>query len=239
MGKMEEYKHKILIVDDEPQIRRLLSMALESNGYRVSEAVNAKDGLLQASMVRPDVVLLDLGLPDDEGLMVLRRLREWSEVPVIVLTVRDDEQTKVIALDDGADDYITKPFNTGELLARIRVALRHSMKIETPPVFCSGSMSVDLPARVVRMAGEEIKLTATEYSILALLIRHAGKVLTHNFIMKEIWGIHYADNFQTLRVHVAQLRRKIEENPAIPKMLITEPGVGYRLKVLETKKASD
>jgi len=230
---MDNYKYKILIIDDEPQIRRLLKMALESNDYKVFEAINAKEGLLQSTMTRPDVILLDLGLPDNGGLSVLKQLREWSTIPIIVLTVQDDEQTKITALDNGADDYITKPFNTGELLARIRVTLRHSFKIEESPVFKSGKLQVDQNARVVKFNNEEIKLTTTEYAILALMIRHAGRVLTHNFIMKEIWGIHYADNFQTLRVHVAQLRRKMEENPSIPQLLITEPGVGYRLKILE------
>jgi len=230
---MDNYKYKILIIDDEPQIRRLLKMALESNDYKVSEAINAKEGLLQSTMTRPDVILLDLGLPDNGGLSVLKQLREWSTIPIIVLTVQDDEQTKITALDGGADDYITKPFNTGELLARIRVTLRHSFKTDESPVFKSGKLQVDQNARVVKFNNEEIKLTTTEYAILALMIRHAGRVLTHNFIMKEIWGIHYADNFQTLRVHVAQLRRKMEENPSIPQLLITEPGVGYRLKILE------
>lgn len=227
---MDNLKYKVLIIDDEPQIRRLLKMALESNDYRVFVAENAKEGLLQISMTRPDVILLDLGLPDNGGLSVLSQLREWSVTPVIVLTVQDDEQTKITALDGGADDYITKPFNTGELLARIRVALRRSLKTDESPLFCSGKLVVDQNARVVKFNDEEVKLTATEYSILALMIRHAGRVLTHNFIMKEIWGIHYADNFQTLRVHVAQLRKKVEENPSIPQMIITEPGVGYRLK---------
>jgi len=229
---MDIKKYKILIIDDEHQIRRLLKMALEANDYRVVEAENAKEGLLQITMTRPDVILLDLGLPDNGGLHVLSQLREWSVIPVIVLTVQDDEQTKITALDSGADDYITKPFNTGELLARIRVALRRSLKTEESPVFCSGKLQVDQNARVVTFNNEEIKLTATEYSILALMIHHAGRVLTHNFIMKEIWGIHYADNFQTLRVHVAQLRKKIEDNPSIPQLIITEPGVGYRLKAV-------
>jgi len=229
---MDSIKYKVLIIDDEPQIRRLLKMALESNDYRVFVAESAKEGLLQTTMTRPDVILLDLGLPDNGGLSVLSQLREWSAIPVIVLTVQDDEQTKITALDGGADDYITKPFNTGELLARIRVALRRSLKTDESPVFCSGKLQVDQNARVVKFNNEEVKLTATEYSILALMIRHADRVLTHNFIMKEIWGIHYADNFQTLRVHVAQLRKKIEENPSIPQLIITEPGVGYRLKVV-------
>ena len=229
---MDSNKYKILIIDDEPPIRHLLKMALEANDYKVFEADNAKNGLLQTTMTRPDVILLDLGLPDHGGLSVLNQIREWSTTPIIVLTVQDDEETKILALDGGADDYITKPFNTGELLARIRVSLRRSLKIDEFPVFRSGCLVVDQTARVVTVNEEEVKLTATEYSILALMIRHAGRVLTHNLIMKEIWGIHYADNFQTLRVHVAQIRRKIEQNPSIPQLLITEPGVGYRLKII-------
>jgi two-component system KDP operon response regulator KdpE len=229
---MDSNKYKILIIDDEPPIRHLLKMALEANDFKVFEAENAKNGLLQTTMTRPDVILLDLGLPDHGGLSVLNQIREWSTTPILVLTVQDDEETKIAALDGGADDYITKPFNTGELLARIRVSLRHSLKIDEFPVFRSGCLVVDQTARVVTLNEEEVKLTATEYSILALMIRHAGRVLTHNFIMKEIWGIHYADNFQTLRVHVAQIRRKIELNPSIPQLLITEPGVGYRLKIV-------
>lgn len=229
---MDKNKYKILIIDDEPPIRHLLKMALEANDFKVFEADNAKNGLLQTTMTRPDVILLDLGLPDHGGLSVLNQIREWSTTPIIVLTVQDDEETKISALDGGADDYITKPFNTGELLARIRVSLRRSLKIDEFPVFRSGGLIVDQAARVVKVNEQEVKLTATEYSILALMIRHAGRVLTHNFIIKEIWGIHYADNFQTLRVHVAQIRRKIELNPSIPQVLITEPGVGYRLKIL-------
>jgi two-component system KDP operon response regulator KdpE len=229
---MESNKYKVLIIDDEPQIRRLLKMALESNDYKVYESDTGKDGLLSVTMNRPDVILLDLGLPDKEGLSVLTQLREWSAIPVIVLTVRDEEQIKIAALDGGADDYITKPFNTGELLARMRVALRRLYKMDESPVFKSGTLSVDLNARIVKVKDEEVKLTATEYAILALMIKYSGRVLTHNFLIKEIWGIHYPDNFQILRVHVAQLRKKIEENSSIPKILITEPGVGYRLKII-------
>ena len=230
---MESTKYKILIIDDEPQIRRLLTMALESNGYKVIEAENGKNGLLSVTMNRPDVVLLDLGLPDNDGLSVLSQLRAWSTIPVLVLTVQDEEQTKILALDGGADDYITKPFNTGELLARIRVALRRSFKTDESPIFRSGRLLVDQNTRIVKVGDEEIKLTVMEYSILALLIKHAGRVLTHNFIIKEIWGIHYPDNYQILRVHVAQLRKKMEMNASIPQILITEPGVGYRLKIIE------
>jgi len=225
-------KFKILVIDDEPQIRRLLNLTLEANDFKVLEANTGKEGLVSASMHHPDIVLLDLGLQDMDGLTVLKQLREWSHTPVIVLTVQDTEEAKINMLDAGADDYITKPFNTGELLARIRVALRHSLKLEESPVFSSGHLYVDLSARTVKINGQEIKLTATEYSLLTLFVQHSGKVLTHTFIIKEIWGNPYADNTQILRVHIAQLRKKIEKNPAIPELLITEPGVGYRLKIL-------
>lgn len=227
---MDNSKYKVLIVDDEPQIRRLLNMSLEANGYRVFEAENGKEGLLSVAMNHPDVVLLDLGLPDNSGLTVLSQLREWSKVPVIVLTVQDEEETKILALDGGADDYITKPFNTGELLARLRVALRRSFKLDESSEFRSANLFVDLSRRIVKSEDVEVKLTAIEYSILILLIKYAGRVLTHNFIMREIWGVHYTDNFQILRVHIAQIRKKIELNPSIPQVLITEAGVGYRLK---------
>jgi two-component system KDP operon response regulator KdpE len=221
---------KILIIDDEPQIRRLLRITLEANHFKVLEAENSQEGLLSATMNQPDVVLLDLGLPDQDGLTTLRRLREWSSVPVIVLTVQDEEGVKIGALDHGADDYVTKPFNTGELLARIRVALRHNLKTGESPVLTSGPIWIDLNARVVKVKGEEIKLTATEYSLLALFMRNSGKVLTHAHICREIWGNPYADNAQVLRVHITQLRKKIEQNPSIPALLITEPAVGYRLR---------
>ncbi len=223
-------KYKILIVDDEPPIRRLLTITLEANEYKVFEAEDGKNALLTASMYSPDIILLDLGLPDESGLWVLRQFRQWSKTPIIVLTVMDDEQTKITALDEGADDYVTKPFNTGELLARIRVALRHSQRTEESSLFVSGHLSVDLIARVVKIGDDEIKLTATEYALLALFVKHSGRVLTHSFIMKEIWENPYSDNTQILRVHVGQLRKKIEKNPAMPELLITESGVGYRLK---------
>ena len=225
-------KFKILIVDDEPQVRRLLRLSLEANDFKVIEAADGQEGLLAASMHHPDIILLDLGLPDMDGLSALKQLREWSQVPVIVLTVQDAEDTKINILDSGADDYVTKPFNTGELLARIRVSIRHSMKLDESPVFASGHLQVDLNLRIVKVNEQEIKLTATEYSLLVLFIRHAGKVLTHTHIIKEIWGVPYTDNAQILRVHIAQLRKKIERNPTLPELLVTEPGVGYRFKVL-------
>ncbi|MEI6681170.1 MAG: response regulator [Bacteroidota bacterium] len=223
-------KQKVLIIDDEPQIRRLLRITLEANQFRVLEAENSHEGLLSVSMNQPDVVLLDLGLPDLDGLATLRKLREWSTVPVIVLTVLDDEGVKIEALDHGADDYVTKPFNTGELLARIRVALRHASKTGDSPVITNGSIWIDLNARLVKVKGEEVKLTATEYSLLSLFMRNSGKVLTLAHICREIWGNPYADNAQVLRVHITQLRKKIEQNPSIPALLITEPAVGYRLR---------
>jgi two-component system, OmpR family, KDP operon response regulator KdpE len=225
-------KFRILIIDDEPQIRKLLRISLEANDFKVFDIGNGKDGLVEVAMNHPDVVLLDLGLPDEDGVEILKNLREWSTVPVIILTVEDSEPIKVKALDLGADDYVTKPFNTAELLARIRVAIRHSYKIDESPVFINGNLEVDLSLRTVKIGGQEIKLTALEYSILALFVRNAGKVLTHNYIIKDIWGNPYSENAQILRVHVAQLRKKIEKNPSIPEILLTESGVGYRLKVL-------
>ena len=219
----------ILIIDDESQIRRLLRISLEANEFKVLEAQSGHEGLIAIAMNHPDVILLDLGLPDEDGLVILKKIREWSTIPVIVLTVEDSEQIKVNALDIGADDFVTKPFNTAELLARIRVAIRHSFKIDESPVFTEGDLEVDLSLRMVRVCGQEVKLTALEYSILALFVRNAGKVLTHKYIIKEIWSNPYADNAQILRVHVAQLRKKIEKNPAIPEILVTESGVGYRL----------
>jgi two-component system, OmpR family, KDP operon response regulator KdpE len=225
-------KYRVLIIDDEPQIRRLLRMALEANHFTVLEEENGRDGLLAASMKHPDAILLDIGLPDKDGVEILKQLREWSSVPVIILTVKDDEEIKVEALDHGADDYVTKPFNTPELLARIRVAIRHSLKTDESPVFTSGPLWIDMNARLVKVGDEEIKLTATEYNLLALFVRNSGKVLTHSLICREIWGNPYADNAQVLRVHIAQLRKKIERDPSVPELLITEPAVGYRLKVL-------
>ena len=232
---MEEskIKYKILIIDDEPQIRRLLRMTFEANNYKVFDESSGKNGLLSIAMNHPDVILLDLGLPDDDGISILKKLREWSKIPVIVITVQDDENIKINALDSGADDYITKPFNTGELLARIRVAIRHSLKLDESPVFKSGNMVIDLSLRIVKINNNEIKLTATEYSLIAMFAKNAGKVLTHSHITKEIWIHPYTENLQILRVHIAQIRKKIEKNPSIPELLITEPGVGYRLRIIE------
>lgn len=217
-----------LVIDDEPQMRRLLRVTLEANGYRVIEALTGEGGVVLAAQWRPDVVLLDLGLPDLDGIMVLKRLREWSKVPVIVLTVRDREEEKIAALDNGADDYVTKPFNTGELLARLRVALRHAQPVPETTVFHSGDLEVDLTARAVTLKGKEVKLTPTEYALLRLFIRHAGKVLTHRQLLTEVWGRNAMERTDYLRVHIAHLRNKIEAEPANPKFIVTESGVGYR-----------
>ena len=222
-------KSTALVIDDELQMRRLLRVCLEANGYRVSEAATGKDGIAEAAQHPPDVVILDLGLPDMEGVAVLKRLREWSRVPVVVLSVRDREEDKIAALDAGADDYVTKPFSSGELLARLRVAQRHAAPTSETTVFRSGQLEVDLAARVVKLKGKEVKLTVTEYSLLRLFVQHAGKVLTHRQILREVWGPNYVEQTHYLRVYLAHLREKLEDNPAQPELLTTEPGVGYRM----------
>jgi two-component system, OmpR family, KDP operon response regulator KdpE len=218
-----------LIIDDEVQIRRLLKISLEANGYKVFEAENGELGLAEAAQRRPDIVVLDLGLPDMDGVAVLKRLREWSNVPVVVLSVRDREDDKIAALDHGADDYLTKPFGTGELLARLRVAQRHAKPGPDEAVFKSGHLEVDLVARTVKVKDKPIKLTATEYALLQMFVRHAGKVLTHRQILKEVWGPTYLEQTHYLRVYMTHLRDKIEEIPSQPELLITESGIGYRL----------
>jgi len=231
--KHPEPNNVALVIDDEPQIRRLLRVTLEGNGYRVHDAATGQDGIVQAAQRRPDVVLLDLGLPDLDGVEVLRRLREWSQVPVIILSVREREEEKIAALDAGADDYVTKPFNTGELLARVRAALRHSQPQGADALFRSGSLEVDLSARVVRKNGAEVKLTPTEYALLRLLVTHAGKVLTHRQLLTEVWGPKAIGQSHYLRVHVAHLREKLEDNPAEPELIRTEPAIGYRFILAE------
>ncbi len=220
----------ILIIDDEEQMRRLLTITLEASGYRVSEADTGKGGIVQAAMVRPDLILLDMGLPDMEGVEVLRSVRAWSTVPVLILSVRGSEQDKVMMLDAGADDYVTKPFSPHELLARVRVALRHAATkgMETPRVSV-GDVEIDLAARVVKKAGSPVKLTSTEYGIIRFLAQHEGRVLTYSQILREVWGNQYADATHYVHVHVAALRRKIEDNPSRPALILTESGVGYRL----------
>jgi two-component system KDP operon response regulator KdpE len=224
-----EQKTNALVIDDEPQIRRLLRITLEGNGYRVFDAATGSDGVLQAAQSRPEIILLDLGLPDMDGIEVLKRLREWSRVPVLVLTVKDREADKITALDAGADDYITKPFSTGELLARLRAALRHSRPQGVDAVFRSGDLEVDLASRVVKKRGQEVRLTPIEYSLLRLFVTHAGKVLTHRQLLTEVWGANSAEQTHYLRVHIAHLREKIEKDPDLPSLIVTEPGIGYRL----------
>jgi len=229
MSDKATLKPTVLVIDDEVQIRRLLKVCLEANRYRVVEAATGQEGITVAAQYPPDVVILDLGLPDLDGVTVLKRLREWSRVPVVVLSVRDREEDKIAALDNGADDYVTKPFSTGELLARLRVAQRHAAPGSEITVFCSGAVTVDLTSRVVTRDGKEVKLTATEYSLLRLFVRHAGKVLTHQQILREVWGPNSTDQTHYLRVYIAHLREKLEAEPAQPRLIITEPGVGYRL----------
>jgi two-component system KDP operon response regulator KdpE len=227
----EKSQSVVLVIDDEVQIRRLLKISLEAGGYKVYEAANGQEGLAEAAQRRPDVVLLDLGLPDMDGVTVLKRLREWSQVPVVVLSVRDQEDDKVAALDNGADDYLTKPFGTAELLARLRVAQRHAKPTADQAVFKMAQLEVDLPARLVKVNGQPVKLTATEYALLQLFVKHAGKVLTHRQILKEVWGPTYTEQTHYLRVYMTHLREKIEANPSEPELLITESGIGYRLAV--------
>jgi two-component system KDP operon response regulator KdpE len=229
MNNSTPHKPIALVIDDEVQIRRLLRVCLEGNGYRVNEAASGQEGITQAAQHPPDVVLLDLGLPDLDGVTVLKRIREWSRVPVVVLSVKDREDDKVAALDNGADDYVTKPFGTSELLARLRVAHRHALPSAESPVFRSGDLEADLTTRVVKLKGQEVKLTATEYSLLRVFVQHAGKVLTHQQILKEVWGPNQVNQTHYLRVYIAHLREKLESDAANPRLIITEPGVGYRL----------
>jgi len=217
-----------LVIDDEPQIRRLLRVTLEASGYAVLDAATGQDGIVQAAQGRPDIILLDLGLPDLDGVEVLKRIREWSRVPVIILSVRDREHDKIAALDAGADDFVTKPFSSGELLARLRTTLRRSQPQLAGAIFHAGKIEVDLAARIVRKAGAEIKLTPTEYALLRLLVVHAGKVMTHRQLLTEVWGPNAVEQTHYLRVHIAHLREKLEDDAARPKFIHTEPAVGYR-----------
>jgi two-component system, OmpR family, KDP operon response regulator KdpE len=223
----------ILIIDDEVQIQRLLEITLQSNGYAVKEATTAKEGLITAASHPPDLILLDIGLPDDSGHNVLKQLREWYTKPIIILSVQSSEEDIVTALDNGANDYLVKPFRTGELLARIRTALRASVLENSEPVLHYNGLEIDLSLRTVKKNGELLKLTTTEYSLLTLFIKNEGRVLTHHFLLKEIWGPSFINESQYLRVYIAQLRKKIETNPNRPEYLITEPGVGYRFSAKE------
>jgi two-component system KDP operon response regulator KdpE len=221
----------VVVIEDEPQIRRFLRATLQAQGYRLFEAATGADGLIEAASRQPEVVIIDLGLPDMDGLEVIRRLREWSSVPIIVLSARGGERDKVTALDAGADDYIEKPFGTDELLARLRVALRHAAggAREQDAVFKVGELQVDQGRRRVQLEGKEVHLTPIEYRLLTTMVRHAGKVLTHRQLLREVWGPNHTEDAHYLRVFMAQLRRKIERDPAQPRYLLTEPGVGYRL----------
>jgi two-component system KDP operon response regulator KdpE len=226
-------KPLVLIVEDEPQMRKFVRIALESHDYRVLEASSAAEGIQHASVHTPDLVILDLGLPDADGMEVTRRLREWSPVPILVISARGQEDSKVKALDDGADDYLTKPFGAAELLARIRVALRHaarSRETVSTVVTIGDDVRIDLAKRVVVVRGDEVHLTPIEYKLLAELVKHAGMVMTHRHLLERVWGPGHAHQMQYLRVYMTQLRHKLEVDPARPKFLVTEPGVGYRLK---------
>ncbi len=222
---------RILVVDDERSIRRFLKISLGSQ-YEVFEAANGEEALQSAVMEHPDLVILDLGLPDMDGAEVTRRLREWTQIPIIVISVREREEDKIAALDAGADDYLTKPFGMGELMARIRVAMRRSVQVEDEPVFELGDLSVDLARRLVALRGEPVTLTPTEYDILRALIQYAGKVLTHRQLLRAVWGTAYENETHLLRVNVSNLRAKIEADASRPQYILTEPGVGYRLKSL-------
>lgn len=221
----------ILIIDDEQAIRRFLGISLAAHGYHVEEASTGETGETRAALLRPDLIILDMGLPDRDGLTVLKSLREWTSTPVIVLSVRNADSDKVNALDAGADDYLTKPFSLEELLARLRVALRHAQGKAESPICTFGRLTIDMGRRVVLRDGQAVKLTPTEYALVRLLVRHAGKVLTHQQLLREVWGPEYIHELHYLRVYFAQLRQKLEDDPAFPRHFVTESGVGYRLIV--------
>ncbi len=221
---------RVLVIDDESAIRRFLRVALSSSAYTVLEAATGREGISAAATGKPDVVILDLGLPDIDGVEVIRLLRQWSQVPIVILSVRGSEADKIAALDAGADDYLTKPFSTGELLARLRAARRRATQSESGPVFTLGDLQVDLARRLVTLAGREVQLTPNEYNILRVMVANAGKVLTHNHLLREVWGTAYAGEIHMLHVNISNLRNKIEPDRTHPRFIVTEPGVGYRLK---------
>lgn len=220
---------KVVVIEDEQPIRRFLRVSLTAHGYDVIEAGTGAEGLRQTAAHQPEAVILDLGLPDMDGMQIIQQVREWSRLPIIVLSARGQENDKVTALDAGADDYLTKPFGVGELLARLRVALRHASPIPDEPIFTAGNLRVDLAGRHVHVNGEEVRLTPLEYRLLTTLVRHAGKVVTHRQLLKEVWGPDCVQETHYLRVYMGHLRHKIEADPARPRTLLTEPGVGYRL----------
>jgi two-component system KDP operon response regulator KdpE len=226
-------KAAILVIDDEPQMRKLLEITLQTNDYTVLQAATAKEGIIMAANHPPDMIVLDLGLPDEDGHIVLKKLREWFTNPIIILSVQSNEEDIIRALDNGANDYLVKPFRTGELLARLRSVLRAVNTEDNTPIIKAGDLQIDLSARAVKKHGEPIKLTATEYTLLALFAKYEGKVLTHQYLLKEVWGPGFIDQSQYLRVFIAQLRKKIENDPNRPEYLVTESGVGYRFSAKE------
>ena len=228
---MAETGARVLIVDDEPAIRRFLRASLSAHGYVIFEANSGQAALAAVIANRPDLIILDLGLPDLDGVDVTRLLREWTAIPIIIVSVRGQETDKIAALDAGADDYLTKPFGVGELMARIRVVMRRVANPEAGPVFTTKELVVDLSRRLVTVAGREIQLTPTEYDLLRILVTHAGKVLTHQQLLRQVWGMGYEAETHLLRVNISNLRQKIEQNSARPQYIITEPGVGYRLRI--------
>jgi two-component system, OmpR family, KDP operon response regulator KdpE len=227
---MSDAGPRVMVVDDEQAIRRFMRVALTSQGYSVFEAGTGLEALSTAAGYKPDVIILDLGLPDMDGVDVIRLFRQWTKIPIIILSVRNSETDKIAALDAGADDYLTKPFSVGELLARLRASLRRVSTPSSEPVFTTGDLTVDLPKRTVTVAERDVQLTPTEYNLLKILVMHAGKVLTHHQLLREVWGNGYEQEFHILHVNISNLRHKIENDPGRPKFVITEPGVGYRLK---------
>lgn len=220
---------RILIIDDEKPIRKMLKVAFDAHGYEIAEAISGNDGLSQVAIFNPDLIILDLGLPDLDGIEVIQTLRKWSQVPVLIVSAREQAEEKIKAFDNGADDYITKPFDMGELLARIRMALRHGAKAEDEPVLTFGNLSIDLAQRLVTVTGREIRLTPIEYDLLKNLALHAGRVLTYPKLLRQVWGAEHQEDIHYLRVYIGQLRNKIEPDPTRPRYIITEPGIGYRL----------
>jgi two-component system, OmpR family, KDP operon response regulator KdpE len=227
---MNEIGLRVLVVDDERAIRRYLHAALNAQGYTVYDASTGQEALNAVVADKPDLVILDLGLPDLDGVEVTRRLREWTQLPIIILSVREQEEDKIAALDAGADDYLTKPFSSGELMARIRVAMRRTLRSASEPVFESDGLKVDLARRKVMADGQEVSLTPTEYELLRVLVQNAGRVITHRQLLKQVWGLSYEAEAHILRVNMSNLRRKIEPDPTRPHYILTEPGVGYRLR---------
>ena len=228
---MNENGPRVLVVDDEPAIRRFLHTSLAAHDYVVFEAVNGQEALAAVVAHRPDLIVLDLGLPDMDGIEVTRLLRQWTQIPIIIVTVQEQEAAKIAALDAGADDYVTKPFGMGELLARMRVALRRAASPAAEPIFTSGELTVDLTRRLVTVGDREVQVTPTEYDLLRTLVAHAGKVLTHRQLLRQVWGVGYEGEAHLLRVNMSNLRHKLEPDAARPNYILTEPGVGYRLRV--------